>query len=80
MVGELNSEREKERKNPKGNRLFLYYSKITEKLLVILFMLIERWQGKQRHFENKKGTTVKETRGCVWMRNSEEEKRELCML
>ena len=30
MVGELNSEKGKERKNPKGDRLFLYYSKITE--------------------------------------------------
>ena len=26
MVGELNSEKEKERKTPKEDRLFLYYS------------------------------------------------------
>ena len=75
----MNSEKRKERKTRRGGRLFLYCSKVTNKLLVILFMLIERWQGKQRHFENKKGTTVKETRGCVWIWNSEEEKRELCM-
>ena len=42
-MGELNSEERRGKKHPKEDRLFLYYSKITEKLLVILFMLIKQW-------------------------------------
>ena len=50
MVGELNSAKRKERKTRKEGRLFLCYSKISNKLLVIFFILVEKWKGKQKPY------------------------------